>query len=269
MVLFFHGRRGKTTTIMTQNISFPQSRPAKSLFASLLLGIIFLFLFSAFCALGIWQVQRMGWKANLVMQVETRLHLPPRPAPPPAQWPMVTAENYDYMPVRISGHFLNDKEVLVNAVNGADSGYWVMTPLETVDGAVVFVNRGFVPMDYRNAAVRAAGRIEGETSVTGLLRMSEPKKMLWRKNTPPNERWVLRNTDEMAQARGLAQAAPYFIDADKTGNIGGLPVGGLTVVRFPDNHLVYAITWFLLAAGVAAATFFVFRPKKTRTEEED
>lgn len=253
---------------MTQNLSSPQSRSAKSLFASLLLGAIFLFLFSAFCALGIWQVQRMGWKANLVAQVETRTHLPPQPAPPPAQWLMMTAEDYDYMPVRASGHFLNDKEVLVNAVNGADSGYWVMTPFETAHGAVVFINRGFVPMDYRNAGIRAAGQIEGEANITGLLRMSEPKEMLWRKNTPQNERWVLRNTDEMAQARGLVQVAPYFIDADKTANIGGLPVGGLTVVQFPDNHLVYAITWFLLAAGVAGATFFVFRPKKMWTEED-
>lgn len=268
-MLFFRGRRGKTTTIMAQNISSPQSRPARSLFASLLLGLIFLFLFGAFCALGVWQVQRMGWKANLITQVETRTRLPPQPAPPPARWPMVTAENYDYMPVWVSGHFLNNREVLVNAVNGADSGYWVMTPLETADGAVVFVNRGFVPMDYRNAGVRAAGQIEGETRVTGLLRMSEPKKMLWRKNTPQTGRWVLRNTGEMAQARGLSRVAPYFIDADKTANIGGLPVGGLTVVQFRDNHLVYAITWFLLAAGVAAATFFVFRPKRARTGKEE
>jgi len=269
LVLFFHDRRGKTTPIMTQNISSPQSRPAKPFFASLLLGLIFLFFFGAFCALGIWQVQRMGWKANLVTRVEARIHLAPQPAPPPAQWPMVTTENYDYMPVRASGHFLNDREVLVNAVNGADSGYWVMTPLEMADGAVVFINRGFVPMDYRNAGVRAAGQIEGETRVTGLLRMSESKKMLWRKNTPQNERWVLRNTDEMAQARGLSQVAPYFIDADKTANIGGLPVGGLTVVQFPDNHLVYAITWFLLAAGVAGAAFFIFRSGKTPVEDEE
>ncbi|MGG6496881.1 UNVERIFIED_CONTAM: SURF1 family protein, partial [Bacteroidetes bacterium 56_B9] len=27
-----------------------------------------------------------------------------------------------------------------------------------------------------------------------------------------------------------------------------LPVGGLTVIVFPNNHAVYALTWFALAA---------------------
>ena len=52
-------------------------------------------------------------------------------------------------------------------------------------------------------------------------------------------------------ARGLQSVAPYFIDADDTKNPGGLPVGGLTQVVFPNNHLVYAITWY----GLAVITF--------------
>ena len=47
--------------------------------------------------------------------------------------------------------------------------------------------------------------------------------------------------------------APYFIDADATNVAPDAPVGGLTVVSFPNNHLVYAITWYALAALVAAA----------------
>jgi non-heme chloroperoxidase len=34
------------------------------------------------------------------------------------------------------------------------------------------------------------------------------------------------------------------------GNPGGLPVGGLTVVRFRNPHLSYALTWFALAGGL-------------------
>ena len=37
------------------------------------------------------------------------------------------------------------------------------------------------------------------------------------------------------------------------------PVGGLTVLRFSNNHLVYALTWFALAAMTVAATVFVLR----------
>jgi surfeit locus 1 family protein len=46
--------------------------------------------------------------------------------------------------------------------------------------------------------------------------------------------------------------APYFIDADaRPGE--QWPKGGLTVVHFTDNHLQYAITWFVLAALLAGA----------------
>ena len=39
----------------------------------------------------------------------------------------------------------------------------------------------------------------------------------------------------------------------------GRPIGGLTVIAFSNNHLVYAVTWFTLASMVAAAGLFVVR----------
>ena len=44
---------------------------------------------------------------------------------------------------------------------------------------------------------------------------------------------------------------PFFIDADKTPNPGGLPVGGVTIIDLPNNHLQYAVTWYGLAAALA------------------
>jgi surfeit locus 1 family protein len=52
----------------------------------------------------------------------------------------------------------------------------------------------------------------------------------------------------IAAARGLGEVPGVFLDADATANAGGLPVGGLTVVRFRNHHLIYALTWFALAA---------------------
>ena len=37
------------------------------------------------------------------------------------------------------------------------------------------------------------------------------------------------------------------------------PIGGLTVISFVNNHLVYAITWYALALMVAAAVVWVVR----------
>jgi surfeit locus 1 family protein len=52
------------------------------------------------------------------------------------------------------------------------------------------------------------------------------------------------------------EVAPYFIDADGTPNPGGWPIGGLTVVHFSNNHLIYALTWFALALMLAVGLLF-------------
>jgi surfeit locus 1 family protein len=46
----------------------------------------------------------------------------------------------------------------------------------------------------------------------------------------------------------------FFIDAGPTPSPGGLPVGGVTIVDLPNNHLQYALTWYGLAAALAAVT---------------
>jgi surfeit locus 1 family protein len=48
-----------------------------------------------------------------------------------------------------------------------------------------------------------------------------------------------------------ATIVPIFIDADATPNPGGFPVGGVTLIDLPNNHLQYAVTWYGLAAALA------------------
>lgn len=135
-----------------------------------------------------------------------------------------------------------------------------MTPLDT--GAfTVLVNRGFVPAEARDRATRAQGNVAGITTLRGLLRVSEPGGGFLRANNPAGDRWYSRDVAAIARARGLARAAPYFVDADAAPNAGGLPIGGLTVLRFSDNHLAYALTWFILAAGCAFAIRLVWKDR--------
>ena len=42
---------------------------------------------------------------------------------------------------------------------------------------------------------------------------------------------------------------------------GGAPVGGLTVIAFRNNHLVYALTWFALALMLAGAAWSCVRDR--------
>jgi surfeit locus 1 family protein len=121
---------------------------------------------------------------------------------------------------------------------------------------VVLVNRGFVPADKRDAALWSAST-RGSETVTGLLRLSEPHGGFLQSNDPAADRWFSRDVAAIARSRGLAATAPYFIDAEPAPGRSGLPVPGLTVLAFANNHLVYAITWSVLALMAAAAAVFL------------
>ena len=187
------------------------------------------------------------------------MHAPAVAPPAPALWPEVDAARDEYLHVAAHGRFLDRDDTLVQAVTELGAGFWVLAPFRTADGFTLLVNRGFVPQDRRDPASRAAGRIAGDTTVTGLLRVSEPGGAFLRSNDPAADRWYSRDVAAIAAKRGLGTVAPYFLDADGTPNAGGLPVGGLTVIAFPNNHLVYAITWYALAAMLAGAMVWMVR----------
>lgn len=113
----------------------------------------------------------------------------------------------------------------------------------------------------------------GVITLTGLLRLPEPKGRILRENDPANDRWYTRDIGPIAQARGMPQAAPFFIDAPRgqeyPRDASEKPTGGLTVIAFPNNHLVYALTWFGLAAMVAGGYYLVLRYDRRRTRETD
>lgn len=209
-------------------------------------------LFAGLCALGVWQLERRAWKLDLIARVDARVHAAPADPPGPADWAKVSAARDEYRRVRVRGTFDNSKEALVQAVTELGPGYWVLTPLRADHGFTVLVNRGFVPAELKAPAARASGEIAGETTVTGLLRMSEPHGGFLRANRPAQDRWYSRDVAAIAAAKSLDRTAPYFIDADATPNSGGWPRGGMTVIHFRNSHLSYALTWFGLAAMMLA-----------------
>ncbi|WP_150290370.1 SURF1 family protein [Sphingobium estronivorans] len=214
------------------------------------LTLIALFFFAGFCALGAWQIQRLGWKRDLIARVDARIHALPVSAP------RIALKADEYRRVRISGHFLHDKAALVQAVTVRGPGFWVLTPLATDRGFTVIVNRGFVPPERR----KDYGRPPGEVHLAGLLRLNEPGGGFLRSNDPAADRWYSRDVTAIGAARGVkGPLAGYFIDADAACGPDSLPVGGLTVVTFPNHHLQYALTWFVLAAMVAGAYIYVMR----------
>ncbi|WP_159949478.1 SURF1 family protein [Rhizobium sp. 18065] len=221
-----------------------------------------LFLVIVFVALGSWQVQRLFWKLDLIARIEARIHAQPVAVPAPSQWSSINQDKDEYRRVTATGVFLHDRQVLVQAVTELGAGFWVVTPMNLPDGATILINRGFVPPDHRDAVLHSVDQPSPIVSVMGLMRMPEPGGAFLRSNDPASGRWYSRDVTAIATAEGLDRVAPFFLDADATANPGGFPIGGMTVVSFRNSHLVYALTWYLLAI-MSGVGLYVVRRQRT------
>ena len=211
---------------------------------------------AGFLALGSWQLERLAWKEALIARVQTHLQAAAVDAPGPAHWSTLARARDEFLRVRLRGHYRPGGATPVRAVTALGGGYWIMTPLETAQGFVVLVNRGFVPPDGLAAARRVDVADAHEQDVAGLLRFSEPGGAFLQANDAAADRWTSRDVAAIGAARGLGETpiAPYFVDAEADPRSpDAWPRAGLTVVRFSNNHLVYALTWFMLALGSAGA----------------
>jgi len=225
-------------------------------------SLFWLALFVILVGLGVWQLQRLRWKEGLIAQLNATI------ARPPTALPAATSlRELEFHHVKFAGTFLNQGELYHHAIaaNG-NPGFDVITPLQIQGGAIVFVNRGFVPENRRDPATRAAGEIAGPTIVTGLLRLPEHRPSWFTPaNEPAKNLWFSMDLPAMATADRLTQVMPFYVDADATPLPGGYPVGGQTDTKLPNDHLQYALTWFGLAALVPIYYFlFVRRWRKER-----
>ena len=141
-----------------------------------------------------------------------------------------------------------------------------MTPFEIAgNGAIVFVNRGFIPEQLKAPEQRPAGQVAGEVEVTGLLRRPEKRQMFTPDNDVAHNLWFWRDFSGMFASAFENTERPYipvFVDAEGEAP-GGWPKGGVTLVNLPNRHLEYAITWFGLA-GALAAIFAAFVAARLR-----
>jgi len=195
--------------------------------------------------LGFWQIERLHQKEALIASVAAGMRAAPVPL---AEVLRDGAAKAEWHHVTVDGHFVHDKEAYLFARGPMGAvGLQVVTPLVQADGKTVLVNRGFVPPTLKDPGARSAGQVTGEVALNGVLRLSQEPGMF----TPPADAkehlWFVKNVPGLAAAMDVTVEAPVIIEADATPNPGGWPLGGQTVIDFPNDHLQYALTWFGLA----------------------
>ncbi|HUU65756.1 MAG TPA: SURF1 family protein [Methyloceanibacter sp.] len=200
--------------------------------------------------LGVWQLQRLEWKQGLIERIEARTERKPMSL----ERAIALAReggNPSYYPVHAEGRFHHARERYLYALSlEGKPGWHVITPLETVDGTVVLVDRGFVPDALRDPSSRRLGEVEEVVTVTGLVRTPEEPSVFIPDNDLAANQWFSRDLPAMARSMfpgGTVQVAPFFLEAETSDVPGGWPEGGQTRLQLPNSHLQYALTWFSLA----------------------
>ncbi len=210
--------------------------------------------------LGAWQVKRLAWKEALIARLEQRLATDPV-ALPASPNPVRDA----FLRVRVSGRIGGRELHVLTSLIPYGPGFRVIVPLTAATtGRVVLADLGYVPEAAKDAAARPAGPVE----VVGALYWPDETDGF----TPAPDRaaniWFARDLGLMAEALG---AEPLLIVAESHGGFlggGEWPKPLRLGISLANNHLQYAITWFLLALVWAVMSAVLVRRERERPSAE-
>lgn len=199
--------------------------------------------------LGTWQVERLGWKTELIRQAEEGLAAPAVDLPDDAG-----LEGLDFRHVSVRGTYLHDAAIGfgLSAVQGEPGGRLV-TPLRLDDGRIVLVDRGWLPEALLPPRTPPGLQPSGEVDIEGVARWRGGGKPGWLTptNEPDKRRWFGWDLPALEQALGMS-LLPVEIVLERTEGTGELPKTEPVTIDLPNNHLGYAITWYGLAAALLA-----------------
>ena len=196
-------------------------------------------------SLGVWQVQRLGWKQGVLAEIEASISAAPVALPD-----LPDPEAHGYLPVTVTGQIGEDTVRVLVSQRGVGAGYRLISALETGAGRRVMVDRGVLPV---------AGDLppppEGAVTVTGNLHWPAERDGFTPENDLTENIWFARDVAALAAHLGTEPVLVIARDLDPAEpGVTPLPV---TTEGIPNDHLNYAITWFLLALVWLGMTVFL------------
>ena len=203
--------------------------------------------------LGTWQLGRLQWKNNLIDSFEARVAAPPVAVPASG----AAINPIEFRQLDLTGRFLHDKEIfLTGRTYEGNAGFHVVTPFELADGRLILINRGWVSEGYKDPAKRVFSRVDGPTTIAGILRKPGQKGYFVPENEPAKGFWFTLVPTEINAHLGLGTVAidSFYADAIRTSAVVTLPIAAKTELNLRNAHLSYALTWY----GIALALIGVY-----------
>ncbi len=212
--------------------------------------------FAILMSLGVWQVQRLAWKRGILDEMEMRMSAPAIVLPVAPD-----EDTYEYRAVTLTGTPTGDELHVLSSGTSAGTGYRVISAWETVDHRRIMVDMGVMPLEDKGVAPATQ-----EQTISGNLFWPDDAAS----SSPPPDLgtnlWFARETGAMSE---VLHAEPFMVSIRETDNpdprLSPVPVN-TSGIR--NDHLEYAITWFLLALVWAVMTgYFMYRSGKDAKED--
>ncbi|MDT0682385.1 SURF1 family protein [Roseicyclus sp. F158] len=182
--------------------------------------------------LGVWQLQRLDEKLEILAEIEARIAADPVPLPAEPD-----PEADRFLPVMAEGQFGEEELDVLTSQPPEGAGYRVIAPFETGDGRRILVDRGFIAEEDKGAA-----RPGGETvSLTGNLHWPDETDGFTPEPDEDRGIWFARDVAAMAAELGTEETFVILREPAGTGAPRPIPVGTQGI---PNNHLGYAVQWF-------------------------
>jgi surfeit locus 1 family protein len=206
------------------------------------------------CGLGVWQVQRLHWKQDLLARIAALKAAPAQPGVG-ALDPRAPGGEQNITPVAAARPGLGDAPFLeLHAIRDGQAGSRLISAC-AVSGLrfrTLLIDRGFVG-DTISARPPADGADRTPLRVVGVLRAPDPPNAF----TPPNDvranHWYARDSPPIAKPLGAPAPAPLMLLAETSTNPGWKAlIPEPLPAEIPNRHLEYAITWFGLAGALMA-----------------
>ena len=144
------------------------------------------------------------------------------------------------------------------------SGFEIVLPLETEDKKYVYVILGWIPYDFKEKFNLDFIDANKEFIVNGALIYSKERKPLIPDNEYSASIWYLLNTDEMDNFHKIESSA-YILKITDQNKFENLLIE-FEPSNIRNNHLQYAVTWFLLSIVILIMYIYYIRQGNTENE---
>jgi len=210
-----------------------------------LFSVFVIFFILVFIALGSWQIIRLNWKNNLILEIENSLKNPPVE--------LNQSKKKNYLKIKTSGFIDLDKQIyLYNLNDNGIPGFEVINPI-LIDNDNYLINRGWIPFEKKDSKEI---NFFDENNIIGTLKLQGRKNIFKPDNDIEENYWFSLNRDDISKFTGK-EFSKYIIYLD--GNY-QFPKPKKITANISNNHQKYALTWFSLAISILLL-YLYFRKK--------